>query len=119
MGDHDYAEDGKRPFGFEYLLTKEKSVTERSPLENSMVQEITIPMSLTDFARRERFRLAFGLMVEAVENIDKSLQAQKQFMSTSAPSQDGWAASKVKQAEIGISIQTLKSILNKIKEDDE
>ena len=121
MGDHDYADD--------YKGHQHGSPPTRSELENSMVQEITIPMSLTDFAKRERFKVAQALLNDTIERmativgLDVLPPSHPLFSGT--PQKVSWqqqhSSSTITavQNEMQAYVKTLRSIMKTVKDDDE
>jgi hypothetical protein len=80
-------------------------------LENSMavdISNITIPMSIADFARRERFSVAFGLLVATHERMEK--------VASSIDGASQWEQVRTDNSELQAYINTMGSILKSIKD---
>lgn len=78
-------------------------------LENSMaldISNITIPMSITDFARRERFNVGFGLLKETFARLETSSKLLNGVGS--------WDTVKRADHEISAYIKTMNSIIKAI-----
>lgn len=78
-------------------------------LENSMavdISQITIPMSLNDFAKRERFNVAFGLLKDTFARLEVSAKMLN--------GSGSWDTVKRVDHEISAYIKTMNSIIKSI-----
>src|SRR5271169_6740814 len=82
-------------------------------LENSMAvdtSEITIPMSLNDFARRERFKVGFGLIVDTVTLLKSTVNSVSDWSDMSTDD------SRAVEGGLQACISTFESVLKRIQE---